>query len=931
MPASFMRTNVSKWHDEVPGTRWFRADLHLHTLDDATGGNITWQIPPEVVKPDSDDPTDVATRAAYARCFLKAAIAAHIDVLGLTPHSAHIPGHTSISIVWDIIDAWQTASDDDGTPFRETIYAVFPGFEPSALDGKAGIHLLVLFDPEIGKDRYIKAFTVATGGQNVWQNNTHQTSTKSTKDLLGELNDLKLREGDGWDYLCIAPHAFSDKGVVESLKGDLGKYFSHGNIAALELKDNQLPQEAIDNHDYLLAHLKKYCQPLIHSSDAYGLVSGGQAGQLVPVVDSPKKRGIGYRYTLVKLASPRIESLRQAFLSSDSRLRIAYDKDAAKQLHLRTDLPKPVDVDRPWLRSVTVEGGTSFFGGKDKKQFLRFSPDLTCIIGGRMTGKSTLLDGIRTFCGISLPQPQTDPLASDVKDRSARFLSGNPTVTLDLVSPIAATLPLCERWPARFFTQRELASIAKDADNIRKILYHLAPSGSVELITQESAIKTFDTRLSSLTQTIEEAHAVLAEKEQAFASADKARLALNAFKEAGADKLGVAQADQGRVISFSSSVKDVSQKVSTLLSLATKLEVPSVVSLDASVTLDIKPLLESIVKKLDEFEKDFVKLSDMSGELVRTIDVRVSELRAAVQKNLVDQGRNADELNQFDALSKIATNYETCRIGYEVAKAVLKKAEDEFGRTEGERQGALATHRAALETIIKNVNANISNVRISLSKAATRTKLDEWVRGLKEMGITRWWNENTKITDPSELYTALITNNLASVGMSATVASRFTESMTSRRRYQLRAMRSDDECRIEARIGPGDKDFRPINKLSGGKQISVLLTLLLESLDTSPLVIDQPEDELDKAFLADTLLPILRKLKGKRQIIFATHDANLVVNGDADQVIHLEADAESACVKTQDAIDNLDIRQAVLTVLDGGKDAFDLRKRKYGF
>lgn len=546
-----------------------------------------------------------------------------------------------------------------------------------------------------------------------------------------------------------------------------------------------------------------------------------------------------------------------------------------------------------------------------------------------MTGKSTLLDGLRSFCSLGLPQ--TAPLDSDVKDRSARFLSGNPTITLDLMSPIAATLPFSARWPARFFTQRELASIAKDAENVRKILYHLAPSGSEHLDSQETTIRNLDRRLLSLTQTIETAHAVLAEKEQAFASADKARLALNAFKEAGADKLGVAQADQGRVTSFFSSVEDAKQKLSAALALATELKVPKVESLDVSTTLEIKPALESIAQKLDEVEKDFLKLSDISGKLVRAADVHVSDLRASVQKSLVDHGRNADELNQFDALSKIATNYEACRIAYEAAKAALKKAEDEFSQAESERQSAVETHRAALETIIKDVNANISKVRISLSKAATRTKLDEWVRGLKEMGITRWWNENVRITDPSEVYTALISNNLTSIGMSATVASRFIESMSSSRKYQLRAMRSDDECRIEARVGPGDKDFRPINKLSGGKQISVLLTLLLESKDTSPLVIDQPEDELDKAFLADTLLPILRKLKGKRQIIFATHDANLVVNGDADQVIHLEADAENACVKTQDAIDNPEIRQAVLSVLDGGKDAFDLRKRKYGF
>lgn len=371
--ASFTRIDVSKWHDEVPGTRWFRADLHIHTLDDAVGGNISWQAPAGVTNP--NDPTDAATRGAYVRCFLKAAVAAGIDVLGLTPHSAHVPGNNGISVVWDIVEAWQTDNDDDGTPFREKIYAVFPGFEPSASDGKGGIHLIVIFDPEIGKDRYVKAFTVATGGQDVWRDGKHQASPKATKELLDELKTLKTREGDGWDYLCIAPHAFSEKGVVESLKGDLGKHFTHGSIVALELKDNHLPQDAIDAHNYLEAHLKKYCQPLIHSSDAYGLVSGGQTGQ-VPRVDNLQKRGIGYRYTLVKLASARIESLRQAFLSSDSRIRIVYEKDESKQLQYRKDLPISVDASRPWLRSISVEGGTSFFGGKEKKQVLRFSPDL---------------------------------------------------------------------------------------------------------------------------------------------------------------------------------------------------------------------------------------------------------------------------------------------------------------------------------------------------------------------------------------------------------------------------------------------------------------------------------------------------------------------------------------------------------------------------
>lgn len=199
--APFTRANVPEWHIEVPGTRWFRADLHLHTLDDWAGGHVAWQVPPHLIG--RADPSDPDTRAEYVRAFLKAACQAGIQVLGLTPHSAHVSEHSDLSVAWEIVEAWQTTADDDGIPFRQKIYAVFPGFEPSASDGSRGIHLLVLFDPEIGKQRYLKAFTVATGGQEVWRNGALHPSTMDTQALLASLADLQRREADDWDYLCI--------------------------------------------------------------------------------------------------------------------------------------------------------------------------------------------------------------------------------------------------------------------------------------------------------------------------------------------------------------------------------------------------------------------------------------------------------------------------------------------------------------------------------------------------------------------------------------------------------------------------------------------------------------------------------------------------------------------------------------------------------
>ena len=88
---------------------------------------------------------------------------------------------------------------------------------------------------------------------------------------------------------------------------------------------------------------------------------------------------------------------------------------------------------------------------------------------------------------------------------------------------------------------------------------------------------------------------------------------------------------------------------------------------------------------------------------------------------------------------------------------------------------------------------------------------------------------------------------------------------------------------------------------------------------------------LDNRFLFETVLPALKKLKGRRQVIVATHDANIVVNGDADMVIQLEATANRGRVACSGAIEEPAVRDAIERTVDGGEVAFRLRRRKYGF
>lgn len=72
-------------------------------------------------------------------------------------------------------------------------------------------------------------------------------------------------------------------------------------------------------------------------------------------------------------------------------------------------------------------------------------------------------------------------------------------------------------------------------------------------------------------------------------------------------------------------------------------------------------------------------------------------------------------------------------------------------------------------------------------------------------------------------------------------------------------------------------------------------------------------------------------IAGRHQVILATHDANVVVNGDADQVIVLKADADCGSIALQGAIEDPSVKEAIVSILDGGREAFALRKAKYGF
>lgn len=137
--------------------------------------------------------------------------------------------------------------------------------------------------------------------------------------------------------------------------------------------------------------------------------------------------------------------------------------------------------------------------------------------------------------------------------------------------------------------------------------------------------------------------------------------------------------------------------------------------------------------------------------------------------------------------------------------------------------------------------------------------------------------------------------------------------------------------------GPEETSWQPLLHLSTGQKATALMLLALaDSEGAGPLVIDQPENDLDTEFIVSGVVQRLREGKTSRQYLFATHNPNIPVLADSELVAALEASGEASDpagrsrIAASGSIDAERVRKRV-AVLDGGEEAFDTRRRRYGF
>ena len=923
---SFTRDMADRWHQEVPGARWFKTDLHVHTIDDRPGRRAKM---PQSLSGDPDDP-EVLSR--YAKIFLQGVVASRVQVVGLTPHSPRVGVAPETSAVWKIVEEWNSGRDDDGAPFSEKIYAVFPGFEPNLRDGREGLHLQFLFDPEIGRECYLKLFDLVMGGVSPWVEGTLQVSNKSAEDVFDELRKFRDREcppdANGerpWEHLVLAPHIDGPKGLLGGQKAQILQLFDHGEVRGLGLGDGKLPKDAIQKRSWLHDGMQKHRQAFFHGSDAYS-------------VDE-----IGHRHTWFKLASPRVGALRQAFIASDSRMRTGFRRNAESKFETIPDPPDVMLNQRPWLKRVTVRGGASFLAGtehgKSRQSCFDLSPDLTCIIGGSMTGKSTLLDGLRVHVRASPPQNGSIQQQVEARGRD-RFLAGSPDIELECPGR-DPTAPLHERWPAVFFAQNELQRLAQESAAVEEILARLVPSEAEQIEERGGRLEEIDSELGHLAQRLASLDEQASDAEQACERAQRAKSELAAFSEAGVDRLHQAGRSREAWRESQKTAGGLQRDLDSLVESAGAFELPEIVDDFASaLTSDGIDLTAPGLNK--RWERVIEHLRSAKGELdtwgadveriVEVATTRQHDLLVEVERALADRGFDAGALKEFQALSQQASLLGSYEANLEETRERVDAGERSFTRLQDERKQLIQSQRAAFDLVMASIAGDFgARIRANRAECGGSEPLNRFLGDLAQRGITRWWNgvEEDRKPNPEQLIESLDKDHLSGLGMSPAVQDTFRESMTRIKRRELAAIRCPDRYTLELRMDDGN--YRRLDELSGGQRVSVLLSLLLETTDDRPLVIDQPEDELDNRFLFETVLPALKKLKGRRQVIVATHNANIVVNGDADMVIQLEATANRGHVAQAGAIEEPPVRNAIVRTVDGGADAFRLRRLKYGF
>lgn len=929
------------------GARFYRADLHNHTPRDAAFHCGQMPVDTEEQK--------LAFACEYVRF---ARLDQNLDIIGITEHN---------DVSW--LPYIQQAANDlnkeleqDGS--RERLI-VMPGVELGALNsGKRPIHLLAIFNPSTSSnwiDDFISTLDLMPDAR--FQDDRKPTAVQKT---FSELCQAIAKK----DGIVIAAHISSKSGMFYDLEGA-------GRIEAYNCE--KLWAVEIPNKVEDLADAEK--RIVRGEADLYG-------SKKVACLNHSDGRGlkevqkdrlpIGSRSTRIKLSNVSVEGLRQAFIDFESRIRLDGEVKEAKY---------------PQIIGVEIEGGF-LKGKPDPADAdalrdlfrLHLNPNLNAVIGGRGVGKSALIESIRHAFDIV-------PKSKDTRDQVDRLTNialrsgGKVTIYYQMDDGkvyrierilhqtarvydeqtgneinIAPKDLLPDSLPVQIYSQKEIYEISNDLGAQLSLLdnylsAHLKPikESQEELLR---ALKNNADEIGRLNDDVEDAKQKIEKLPSILFEIDrlKQRDALQQFN------LHEQYRREERLL------EDAADIVGRL-----EEEVRQFLNEHPPLAKDrLGEHLRQTLPHANLLERQAMLIGEIDQLLAQRLEGLITEVKLVWAKGEEDRAKWKAEfhktqaeyfalLREFnDVSAEKLTDLNHQKDALEAIQREVGKREARIVELKRWREEALANLRKIrleqLYPLRREKSLELSHrlkesLRINVICEGRREEYEAFLKevfagtGIRE-GVIRdlafAQDSSGDYLDAIDLVRAIRKEQIGVDEPQSDLAQIYKVSGPFRKRlavlsdnvlYRIEAYEIPD--RIDIRLKVGDQ-YRPLVTtsptdfgLSTGQRCTAILSLILVEQNT-PLIIDQPEDDLDNQFVFESIVPTLRREKEQRQFLIATHNANLPVSGDAEHIIVLAADEKSGWIEQHGSIDDSSLRKPVEDILEGGRDAFRIRKEKYG-
>lgn len=892
------------------GATFKRADLHLHTPGEGQNFRAGTALN-----------TD-AERQAFAEAYVQRALDAGLEVIAITNHNS--------TACIDLIR--QAAQGTDLT--------VFPGVEVGTDSGRDGVHLLAVFDKDVPTER-VEEFLLALGLRRNCRFDAHGNPTYSDLSVPQVLD--RIEEFGG---LAIAPHVFSENGLLRSQEGTVRlRNFTDPRLLAVDFRRSL--QDLTDWQRYVVTN--QHADPNFRRPRPIACLNSSDAKSLDE---------IGTWYTWMKLEEPTLEALRQAFLDAESRVRLRDDAPAIPEVHL--------------IR-LQVEDG--FLDSLD----LNLNPALNCLIGGRGAGKSSVIQVIRHLFDLP-PHPQQE---EEMNELVRHVFPASAKASLDVavgehhyrVERVGYQAPRVYRegegqplevMPAQLlpsdaflevYGQKEVLATAFEPGTQMKLVDRSIRQELERLEQEERALLT---RLGHNQQDIIHLWRQLELAAEQRAELPRLRLELEMLEHAGiADRLETRrrydrerflwESAAERLEDLETALADAQQEAvldTSFLADEQVVELPNAADLRTlrglleGAAARVQSHLNQAMEALRQVRRDF---EERRAAWQRRYDAYETEYIELVRQLPGEGAISHDRLlelerrkSQLEQVEREARRYQT------QLDELQRQRRDLLAQLDENRRQQFQHRRRQAERLSERLAPTI---RVRVAHTADKEAFQEHLRTLLAgSGLRR--ADYERITEHPEFSLRRFLSDLEQAdvnlshlvqvyGLTETAARKFIEHLNRERRLELDAYRIPDAVTIELNVGTSElPDYRPLDHLSVGQRCTALLTIILLE-GKGPLIIDQPEDDLDNRFIYDEIVQLLRRERGHRQVIVATHNANIPVAGDAELITALTASRHGGELRCQvlsaGFIDNPAVKEQVETILEGGKAAFELRRQKYGF